>query len=67
METVDFFLEPKTKKRNIKKPTKVAGGTAISLASKIFSVIVERESLTIPSVVNQHAATPKAYCATCLA
>ena len=32
---VDCFLEAKTKKRNTTKPTSVAGGTAISFASKM--------------------------------
>src|ERR1700756_2944348 len=34
-EMVDCFLEAKTKKRNTTKPTSVAGGTAISFASKM--------------------------------
>ena len=64
---VDFFLEPKTKKRNTTNPTRVAGGTAISFAIKMFVVIVKRERFTTPSVVSQQAVTLKAYCATCLA
>lgn len=64
---VAFFLELKTTKRNNTKPASVAGGRAISFAIKIFEVIVERESLTTPSVASPDPATAKAYCPTCLA
>jgi hypothetical protein len=45
----------------------VAGGTATSLASRTFEVIVERESCTTPSVVSQHPVTATAYCESSLA
>ncbi len=52
----------KTKNCIRTNPTKVAGGTAKSLAIKILCVIVERQSWTVTTVVNQLDRTTVRYC-----
>jgi hypothetical protein len=55
----------KTKSCMRTKATKVAGGTAKSLAIKMLCVIVERQRWTIATVVNQQERTTVRYCMSC--